>query len=160
MNIVILGYSGFIGNNLVDYYSKKKEINLFLIYRNNKKIYKNTKQKKYLPSYFNPNNFKNRQINLNKCYNSATFVELAPKYKLNNINLTLWDKFYVQSKKTKEIVEHIERLYGVPIFIMTCGNTTIYQEKVLVEEINSEDLVELMYEEHDVTIPILAKATC
>ena len=120
----------------------------------------NTKQKKYLPSYFNPNNFKNRQINLNKCYNSATFVELAPKYKLNNINLTLWDKFYVQSKKTKEIVEHIERLYGVPIFIMTCGNTTIYQEKVLVEEINSEDLVELMYEEHDVTIPILAKATC
>ena len=43
---------------------------------------------------------------------------------------------------------------------MTCGNTTIYQEKVLVEEINSEDLVELMYEEHDVTIPILAKATC
>jgi len=48
MNIVILGYTGFIGNNLVDYYSKKKQINLFLIYRNNKKIYKNTKQKKYI----------------------------------------------------------------------------------------------------------------
>ena len=48
MNIVVLGYTGFVGQNLIDYYSKKKEINLFLIYINKKKIYKNTKKKKYI----------------------------------------------------------------------------------------------------------------
>lgn len=57
MNVLIVGYTGFIGRNLIDYYLKINKINLFLISRKIKKNFKNIHRIKYIKS--NSINLKN-----------------------------------------------------------------------------------------------------
>lgn len=102
MNIVVLGYTGFVGQNLIDYYSKKKEINLFLIYRNKKKIYKNTKKKKYiyLKSRELKKLLKNEKIDILIYCISKVYSKFDSYNKYIKINVIFLKNFLKLLKKT------------------------------------------------------------
>jgi ubiquitin-activating enzyme E1 len=130
---------------IIKYYlkenSKNKDDNTFGI------EYKNFKDLDY---------YKNRYVNLNINYCDGITPDKPVIFKLENSNITLWDRIVVKTDIVSEIISEVEKNTKKKIEFMTQGNNTIYDgDDIVVNTIcNRNENLLILIEDVSIGIPL------
>jgi len=119
------------------------------------KLYKDNKYNNQ-ESKSDINLYKNRYVNLNTNYCDGINPTDVKLYDINsNLKISTWTIFKVNSNKTSDIIDQIEKYTMKKIEFMTSSNKTIFDgDEININKINEEDKNNLLILLEDVPIGI------